>query len=83
MNLFAAGNTYNPSLIVLKRKGYQLWAKEYNGGVLWMASKDQDSFSADSPPELLGLVVLAETLGDAWNQQEPNLLGELLDSASE
>ena len=85
MNLVAAGNTYNPALIVLRQKGYQLQAEDDDAGkrVLWMASKGEDSFLAYSPPELLGIVVLGESLGRDWNQQEPNLLGDLLGADSE
>jgi hypothetical protein len=34
---------------------------------------------AYSGPERLGLVVLWENLGEDWNQQKPDLLGELTD----
>jgi hypothetical protein len=85
MGLAAFGNTYNPSLLVLKEKGYQLRAETTTDGehTLWTASKGEDSFLGYSPPELLGVVVLWETLGPNWNQQKPNLLGELLDLATE
>ena len=82
-NLVAAGNTYNPSLLLLRQKGYQLQAEESGEKVFWRAFKGEDSFLAYSPPELLGIVMLWETFGRDWNQQEPNLLGDLLGSASE
>ena len=34
---------------------------------------------AYSGPELLGLVDLWEHLGENWNQQKPDILGELYD----
>lgn len=77
--LVAAGNTYNPSLIVLRAKGYELWLEPRDDGSLWLARKDQQTFLAFSAPELLGLVVLWETLGAEWNQQEPSIYEELLD----
>jgi hypothetical protein len=83
VNLVAAGNTYNPSLLLLQQKGYQLQAEESGKGVLWTAFMGEDSFLAYSPPELLGIVVLWESFGQDWNQQEPNLLGDLLGSDSE
>ncbi len=85
MDLVAWGNTYNPSLLVLRQKGYQLRAETASDGknVLWTALKDEDSFSAHSPPELLGIVVLWETFGADWNQQAPNLLAELLNSTND
>jgi hypothetical protein len=78
--LVASGNTYNPSLIVLRNKGYDLWLeKGDDGSSLWCARKGEQSFLAYSGPELLGLVVLQEQLGENWNQQKPDILGELYD----
>lgn len=77
--LVASGNTYNPSLIVLRQKGYELWLEEGENGSLWLAKKGGQSFLAYSGPELLGLVVLWEHLGKNWNQQKPDVLGELTD----
>lgn len=81
-SLVASGNTYNPCLIVLRDKGYQLWLEHADGEddpMLWCAKKGAESFTAYSGPELLGLVVLREHLGDGWNRQEPDVLGELID----
>jgi hypothetical protein len=46
---------------------------------LWCARKGEHRFLADSGPELLGLVVLWENLGANWNQQSPDVYGELVD----
>jgi len=78
-SLVASGNTYNPSLIVLRDKGYELWLEKGDDGSLWCAKKGDQSFLAYSGPELLGLVVLWEHLGENWNQQHPDLYGELID----
>jgi hypothetical protein len=78
-SLVASGNTYNPSLIVLRDKGYDLWLETGDNGSLWCAKKGQHRFLAYSGPELLGLVVLWEHLGEAWNQQTPDIYGELVD----
>jgi hypothetical protein len=78
-SLVASGNTYNPSLIVLRDKGYELWLEKGDEGSLWCARKGEQSFMAYSGPELLGLVVLWEHLGENWNQQQPDLYGELVD----
>lgn len=76
--LVAAGNTYNPALLVLQYKGYQLtMTKEESGSVVWFANKPGLDFCAYSPPELLGLVCLWESFGDDWNRQEPNLIREV------
>jgi hypothetical protein len=77
--LVASGNTYNPSLIVLRSKGYDLWLEHGENGSLWCARKVEQSFLAYSGPELLGLVTVWEHLGENWNQQQPDIYSELLD----
>ncbi len=79
-SLVASGNTYNPSLIVLRDKGYEIWLEKGENGSLWCARKGDQDFLAYSGPELLGLVALWEHLGDAWNQQRPDIYGELMDA---
>jgi hypothetical protein len=76
-SLVAAGNTYNPCLIVLRQKGYALSVDAGNDAVLWSAKKGSHQFTGYSPPELLGLVVMWEHLSKDWNQQTPDILGEL------
>jgi hypothetical protein len=79
-SLVASGNTYNPSLIVLRNKGYELWLEQADDeSTLWCARKGDQSFLAYSGPELLGLVALWEHLGENWNQQSPDIYGELID----
>jgi hypothetical protein len=79
LNITAAGNTYNPCLIVLRRKGYTLSADGgEDGHTVWTAEKDGARFSGYSPPELLGIVVLGEELGHDWNQQSPDVLASVL-----
>ncbi|HET6883341.1 MAG TPA: hypothetical protein VFI31_24540 [Pirellulales bacterium] len=82
-SLVASGNTYNPSLIVLRNKGYDLWLEKAENGSLWCAKKGEQSFLAYSGPELLGLVTLREALGENWNQQQPDVLGELYEQMDE
>ncbi len=81
--LVASGNTYNPSLIVLRDKGYELWLERGENGSLWCAKKGDQSFLAYSGPELLGLVVLWENLGENWNRQQPDIYSELIDKIEE
>jgi len=79
LSLVASGNTYNPCLIVLRRKGYELWLEEADEAHLWCARKGKHSFMAYTAPELLGLVALVEEMGTNWNQQKPDIHEELLD----
>jgi hypothetical protein len=76
-DLVAAGNSYNPALIVLRDKGYKVWAEVDGDGLLWCATRDDREFMGYSPPELLGICCVWETLGEGWNIQEPNLFKEL------
>ncbi len=77
--LVASGNTNNPCLIVLRQRGYDLWLEPGDNGSLWCARKCDQHFLAYSGPELLGLVTLWEQFGVAWNRQEPDIYGELID----
>ncbi len=77
--LVASGNTYNPSLIVLRQKGYDLWLESGENGNFWCAKKGDQSFLAYTGPELLGLVVLWEHFGENWNQQQPDIYGKLVE----
>ncbi len=77
MRLVAAGNTYNPCLLVIRGKGYELSVTESAERTFWHANKLGICFLAYSPPELLGIVTLWESLGHNWNQQVPNIIGEI------
>jgi hypothetical protein len=47
-SLLAAGNTYNPSLIVLRDKGYDLWLEKGDSGSLWCAKKGDPNHRRNS-----------------------------------
>ncbi len=88
-----AGNTEVPALLALRAKGYRVWLeymKVDDPSSPWhpympdyQAEKEGAYFSATSPVELLGLVTVWETRGDDWKfkRGEPNILGELMESA--
>ncbi|HEU5118027.1 MAG TPA: hypothetical protein VFT74_15490 [Isosphaeraceae bacterium] len=80
-NLIAYGNTYNPSLLILQEKGYQISAEEGENSMTGYALKDSVTLTACSPPELLGLATLWECFGETWNRQEPGLLEKVLDDS--
>jgi len=79
-SIVASGNTYNPSLIALREKGYDVWLEcGDEDRSLWCARRDDHDFLAYSGPELLGLVTLWEHFGDDWNRQVPDVYGELIE----
>jgi hypothetical protein len=49
-SLIAGRNTYNPCLVVLRKKGYTLWVDELDERLLWNARRELSAFSAYSPP---------------------------------
>ena len=54
-------------------------AKKAAGASKPGAKKGDKTFLAYTGPELLGLVVLWQHLGENWNQQKPDIYGELAD----
>ncbi len=82
-----AGNTQNPSLLVLREKGYDLWIEpdeeEESEFTDWRAEKDGRQFSATDPNALLGLVAMQEWRGDNWQlkKSEPSISDELFEAA--
>ena len=78
-SLADAGNTYNPALLVMRSRGYELRLKVDDDGDRWQASKDNATFGANDPLALLALTVIWEHFGEDWNQQTPSVLRELYD----
>lgn len=82
-----AGNTWNPSLNVLRQKGYKLWITPEEDETIdfteWCAEKDGRQFSATDPNILLGLVAMQEWRGDDWQKKEfdTNIRDELFSEA--
>jgi hypothetical protein len=69
-------NVYNTALVILERKGFQVWHDEQTN--LYCAEKDGWDFQADTPCGLLGVVAIYEFKQPAayqeywWREQEPN-----------
>ncbi|OWK44544.1 hypothetical protein [Fimbriiglobus ruber] len=76
VNIRIAGNTENPSLLVLRAKGYNLtlWFSKSASGEYHQnfdAEKDGCHFSATTAVELLGLVAMWEVRSDEWQTRPP------------
>jgi hypothetical protein len=74
--------TYNPCLLLVRDKGYEIRIKCYKSPersrCLYFAINDRVQLTGTSGPELLGLVVLWETYGETWNRQSPDIIDEVI-----
>jgi hypothetical protein len=81
MPLTAYSNTENTALIILKRKGYQIWFETDLES--FCCEKDGWDFTAGGATELLGVVAFHEYHQPKefkeywWRIEEPKLLGNL------
>lgn len=71
MRLGSAGNTQGPALYILEMiKGYTMYydCDDESDYSQWIAVKGDKQFWGSSAEEVLGLICVYETLGDAWNK---------------
>ncbi len=64
MHLVAAGNTVVPAILLIRQMGYTVTIDSSKGGCL--AEKDGNSFEAEDPVMVLGLIKLFEIKGENW-----------------
>jgi len=63
MHLSDAANVMTPAYLVLLSKGYSIRLE----GDWMIAERGEDSFLADGPVALLGLISVFEARGESWN----------------
>ena len=74
-------NVYNTALLILQRKGFQVWYEKAND--TYCAERDGWDFMADSPTGLLGLVAIYEHKRPGewqeywWKEMDPFILRSL------
>ena len=74
LTIIAAGATSNPCLLLLDKKGYELFIQERDDKrCFYIAVKDKRRFVGDSAPEALGLVIMWEEMGDDWYEKLSDL----------
>ena len=72
MQITTAGNVEVPAYLVLIARGYDVSHSGADGDQ-WWARKDDDSFSAESPLMLLGLVTMSESRGSNWQATDAEI----------
>ena len=90
-SLSNAGNVSNTCLLILRKRGYELWTEGDSENanpftdIFWFAKKGGYDFVANSPLELLGLVAIFEFKNPQnppedywWLVEGENILDELL-----
>lgn len=70
MKLTAAGNTLVPAILALEKAGFVVSVNEEG---LFMATRGEDAFIADSPECVLGLIKLVDLRGRAWNATDAEI----------
>lgn len=94
MSLGSHGNVYNTCLRILRKRGFKLRVEGeldeegcYPTDALWIAEKDDFSFKADNPIELLGLVAVYDYVQPTevkpywWNVEGEDVWTELMEEA--
>ena len=70
-NIGTAGNTVVPALLALEKLGFSVSVVPgADGRDLFRAMKGEESFAADDPVSVLGLVKLVETRGREWQASD-------------
>ncbi len=74
-------NVYNTALLLIQRKGFQVWYEKENE--TFCAERGGWDFMANSPTGLLGLIAIFESKNPTrweeywWREQEPFILRSL------
>jgi hypothetical protein len=68
MHISAAANVVVPAYLAILSKGYEIEASE--GQNCLKATRGADSFLADDPITLLGLIAMAELRGTNWRASD-------------
>ncbi|NDV60550.1 hypothetical protein [Bacteroides sp. 519] len=83
MKLAEAMNTYNPALLEIKRRGYEISLELTEDGLTistWKAMRNNIEVFGFNPLSLLGLIVIADQYGENWRQVDTgNLYDEILE----
>jgi hypothetical protein len=70
IQIAAAGNTEVPAYLALVARGFNVSCDHQS---VWIATKGEASFLADSPLQLLGLVAMFESRGPQWQASDEQI----------
>jgi hypothetical protein len=73
-----AGNTVVPGLLALESLGFTVSIERAGGRDLFRATRGEETYVADDPVAVLGLVKLVEVRGWEWCATDPDLERVLL-----
>jgi hypothetical protein len=71
MHISAAGNVVVPAYLAILSKGYKIEPSGVKSGLI--ATRGDDSFVADDPITLLGLISMAELRGAHWHASDQEI----------
>ncbi len=72
MHVFTAGSTLTPAYLAIREKGFTVTGEA--GAVdLMVAKKGGDTYVAEGPLELLGLIAMVEMRGENWSATDDEI----------
>ena len=72
-NISAAGNTVVPAILALEKLGFIVSIERTKDGEQFIATRGDETYGADDPVTVLGLVKLVEMRGWEWRSTDPDL----------
>jgi hypothetical protein len=69
MHITSASNLFAPAYLTVVERGYAV----HKGGDLLVATKGDDTFTAEDPILLLGVIAMAETRGENWTATDQQI----------
>ena len=72
-NISAAGNTVVPAIVALEDLGFIVSVGRTNEGEQFRATRGDETYEAEDPMTVLGLVKLVEVRGWDWRSTDPDV----------
>lgn len=73
MRIVTAGNVVVPAILLLEERGFSVSRSVLESVESWSARKGATEVTADDPVQLLGLSLLAEVRGEAWQASDEQI----------